>query len=87
MRAKNYGAVMPPPAFDRLRALAIGSQAIGLTLIITLDTVMNNGARPWQGLVLGAMLMSALAIALARLYRNKRQQKLIAERRRDVEDE
>lgn len=33
---------MPPPAFDKLRALAIGSQAIGLILIITLETVMGT---------------------------------------------
>lgn len=79
---------MPPPAFDKLRALAIGSQAIGLTLIITLETVMGNAARPWQGVVLAAMLATAIVIALVRLYRHKRYQKQTAERRQSlVEDD
>ncbi len=78
---------MPPPAFDKLRALAIGSQAIGLMLIITLETVMGNAARPWQGVVLAAMLVTALTIALVRLYRYKRHQKQVAERRRYLEGE
>lgn len=71
---------MPPPAFDKLRALAIGSQAIGLMLIITLETVMGNAARPWQGLVLAAMLVTALTIALVRLYRRNLARKRWAER-------
>lgn len=71
---------MPPPAFDRLRALAIGSQAIGLILIITLETVMGNAARPWQGVVLAAMVAAALAIALVRLYRRNLARKRWAER-------
>ncbi|MFC7368483.1 MULTISPECIES: hypothetical protein [Vreelandella] len=78
---------MPQSAFDMLRALAIGSQALGLTLIITLETVLGDEARPWQGVVLAVMVASALIIALVRLYRNKRLQKHIAERRRAVEDE
>ncbi|MEA2119534.1 hypothetical protein [Halovibrio sp. HP20-50] len=78
---------MPPPAFDKLRALAIGSQAIGLTLIIALETVMGNAARPWQGVVLAAMLATAIGIALVRLYRHKRNQKQIAERRQRLEEE
>lgn len=78
---------MPPPAFDRLRALAIGSQAIGLILIITLETMMGNAARPWQGVVLVGMLAAALSIALLRLYRRKRHQKQLAERRRYLEEE
>ena len=78
---------MLPPAFDKLRALAIGSQAIGLILIITLETVMADGARPWQGAVLVAMLVTALSIALVRLYRHKRLQKQLAIRRRDVEED
>ena len=78
---------MPPHAFDRLRALAIGSQAIGLMLIITLETVMGNAARPWQGWVLAAMLVTALTIALVRLYRHKRLQKQLAERRRFLEED
>lgn len=71
---------MPPPAFDRLRALAIGSQAIGLVLIITLETVMGNAARPWQGVVLAAMLATALTIALVRLYQRNLARKHWAER-------
>lgn len=87
MRADNYGDVMPPPAFDKLRALAIGSQAIGLILIITLETVMGNAARPWQGVVLAAMLVTALTIAVVRLYRRKRLQKQLAERRQYLEED
>ena len=80
MRAENYGDVMPSPAFDKLRALAIGSQAIGLILIITLETVMENAARPWQGVVLAGMLATALSIALVRLYRRNLARKRWAER-------
>ncbi|MFP3342604.1 hypothetical protein R0J87_08830 [Halomonas sp. SIMBA_159] len=71
---------MPQSSFDTLRALAIGSQALGLALIITLETVLGDGARPWQGVVLAAMVAAALAIALVRMYRNKRRQKQQAER-------
>ncbi|MDQ7733218.1 hypothetical protein QT231_10945 [Halomonas sp. SpR1] len=74
---------MPPPAFDKLRALAIGSQAIGLILIITLETVMGDAARPWQGVVLAAMLITALTIALVRLYRRNLARKRWAERLED----
>tara|TARA_R110002020_G_scaffold13368_10_gene48299 strand:- start:33 stop:269 length:237 start_codon:yes stop_codon:yes gene_type:complete len=77
---------MPPPAFDKLRALAIGSQAIGLILIITLETVMGNAARPWQGVVLAAMLVTALTIALVRLYRRNLARKRWAERLDDNDD-
>lgn len=66
---------MHSPGVDVLRALAIGSQALGLALIITLETVMGDAARPWQGMVLGAMVAFALAIALVRLYRRNRQRK------------
>ncbi|WP_404376541.1 hypothetical protein [Vreelandella aquamarina] len=71
---------MPQSSFDTLRALAIGTQALGLTLIITLETVLGDSARPWQGVVLAAMVAAALAIALVRLYRSKRRQKRLAER-------
>ncbi|WP_235040979.1 hypothetical protein [Vreelandella profundi] len=77
---------MPPPAFDRLRALAIGSQAIGLILIITLETVMGDAARPWQGGVLVAMLVTASAIALMRLYRRNQARKRWAQRLKDHDD-
>ncbi|KFC50727.1 hypothetical protein DK37_09265 [Halomonas sp. SUBG004] len=71
---------MPQSSFDTLRALAIGSQALGLALIITLETVLGDGARPWQGAVLAVMVACALVIALVRMYRNKRRQKRLAER-------
>lgn len=71
---------MPQPAFDVLRALAIGSQALGLIAIITLETLLGDAARPWQGLTLGLMLTTALAIALARVYRRNRLRKQRAER-------
>ncbi|MGP9633896.1 hypothetical protein ACT3R7_12620 [Halomonas sp. AOP43-A1-21] len=71
---------MPQPAFDVLRALAIGSQALGLIAIITLETLLGDAARPWQGLALGLMLATALAIALVRVYRRNRLRKQHAER-------
>lgn len=74
---------MSTPAFDKLRALAIGSQAIGLILIITLETVMGDAARPWQGVVLAAMVATALTIALMRLYRRNLARKRWAERVQD----
>ncbi|MBE0403435.1 hypothetical protein ACT3UJ_10450 [Halomonas sp. 86] len=66
---------MSQPAFDVLRALAIGSQALGLIVIITLETLLESAARPWQGLTLGFMLAAALSIALVRVYRRNRQRK------------
>lgn len=77
---------MPQSAFDRLRALAIGSQALGLTLIITLETVMRDAARPWQGVVLALMVAIALTIALVRLYRRNRLRKQQAARLADRDD-
>lgn len=71
---------MPQPTFDPLRALAIGSQAIGLMVIITLDTVLRDAARPWQGVTLAVMLAFALGIALMRLYRRNKARKRLAER-------
>ena len=78
---------MPQPAFDVLRALAIGSQALGLMLIITLETVMGDAARPWQGVVLALMVAAALAIALVRLYRRNRLRKQQALRFADHDDD
>ncbi|XKH60359.1 hypothetical protein LG290_00815 [Halomonas sediminis] len=78
---------MPHKNFDRLRALAIASQALGLTLIITLETVMGDTARPWQGVVLAAMVAAALLIALARLYRRNKQRKRWDQRVSDPDDE
>ncbi|PRY64544.1 hypothetical protein B0H98_105211 [Vreelandella songnenensis] len=74
---------MPQPAFDVLRALAIGSQALGLIVVITLETVLGDAARPWQGVTLGLMLAAALAIALVRVYRRNRLRKQRAARRDD----
>ena len=78
---------MPQPAFDMLRALAIVSQALGLMLIITLETVMGDAARPWQGVVLALMVAAALAIALVRLYRRNRLRKQQAQRFADHDDD
>lgn len=66
---------MAKPAFDILRVLAIASQAIGLIAVITLETVMGDAARPWQGLTLGLMIAAALVLAVARTYRRNRQRK------------
>ncbi|WP_252105838.1 MULTISPECIES: hypothetical protein [unclassified Halomonas] len=76
---------MTSSGIDVLRALAIGSQALGLALIIALETVMGNAARPWQGVVLAIMLVTALLIALARLYRRNRQRKEADARRARLE--
>lgn len=70
-----------------LRALAIASQAIGFLLIITLETLLGDAARPWQGLVLGIMLALALVIALVRQYRRNRARKAAAERTRTEMDD
>lgn len=78
---------MPQSAFDMLRALAIGSQALGLMLVITLETVMGDAARPWQGIVLALMVAAALAIALVRLYRRNRLRKQQAQRLADHDDD
>lgn len=68
---------------DALRALAIASQALGFILIITLETVLGDAARPWQGATLAVMLMAALAIALLRQYRYNRARKAAERVRRD----
>lgn len=57
---------------DGLRRIAIASQAIGFVLIITLETVMGDGARPWQGVTLALMLATAAWLALVRRYRRNR---------------
>ncbi|MDW5376159.1 hypothetical protein R6258_04425 [Halomonas sp. HP20-15] len=71
--------------YDALRALAIASQALGFILIITLETVLGDAARPWQGATLAAMLLAALTIAVLRRYRDNRGRKAAAERARDDE--
>jgi hypothetical protein len=77
---------MAHSSFDTLRALAIASQAFGFVLIITLETLMGDAARPWQGWTLAAMMMAALGIALARLYRRNRARKEIDRRLADNEE-
>lgn len=74
---------MAKSAFDTLRALAIASQALGFILIITLETVMGDAARPWQGLTLAAMVVAALWIALARRYRRNQSRRAAAQLRAD----
>ncbi len=74
-------------SFDTLRALAIGSQALGFILIITLETLMGGeAARPWQGVTLAAMVAFALGIALARLYRRNQARKAMDRRLSDDDD-
>jgi hypothetical protein len=77
---------MARSTFDTLRALAIASQALGFILIITLETLMGDAARPWQGWTLAAMVSAALWIALVRLYRRNRARKAHDRRRADLDD-
>ncbi|MBZ9558910.1 MULTISPECIES: hypothetical protein [Modicisalibacter] len=65
---------------DTLRVLAIASQAVGFILILTLETVLGDAARPWQGVTLALMLAAALIIAVLRQYRRNRARKAAAER-------
>jgi len=78
---------MAQAAFDTLRALAIASQATGFILILALETLMGDAARPWQGWTLAAMLAAALWIALVRLYRRNKARKALARRLDDGEDD
>jgi len=66
---------MVQQSFDMLRALAIGSQAIGLMLIIALETALGDNARLWQGVTLALMVTAALCIALVRVYQRNKQRK------------
>lgn len=67
-------------SIDTLRTLAIASQATGFVLIITLETLLGDAARPWQGLTLGVMVACALVIAVVRRYRRNRARKVAVER-------
>jgi len=78
---------MAQPAFDTLRALAIASQATGFILILALETVMGDAARPWQGWTLAAMVAAALWIALVRLYRHNKTRKARARRLADSDSD
>ncbi|WP_342595647.1 hypothetical protein AAGT95_04110 [Salinicola lusitanus] len=60
---------------DGLRRMAIASQATGFILIITLETVLGDEARPWQGVTLAAMLVAAGWLALVRRYRRNRERR------------
>lgn len=73
-------------SFDPLRALAIASQALGFVLIITLETVLEDAARPWQGATLGVMLLVALGVALMRRYRRNKARKAAVERARKASE-
>ncbi|MCM5705502.1 hypothetical protein [Larsenimonas salina] len=62
--------------FDRLRAVAISSQALGFIMIIAFETWLPPGqVRPAQAMVLALMLFAALGVALARRYRRNRRLK------------
>ncbi|MGM0984895.1 MAG: hypothetical protein ACQEXG_15980 [Pseudomonadota bacterium] len=78
---------MAVSTFDTLRALAITSQALGFILILTLETLMGDAARPWQGWTLAAMVVAALWVALVRLYRRNRARKAMARRLADHDDD
>ncbi|WP_110654092.1 hypothetical protein [Salinicola halimionae] len=60
---------------DNLRRVAIASQAAGFILIITLETVLGDDARPWQGATLAAMLATAAFLALMRRYRRNKKRR------------
>ncbi|RDB42278.1 hypothetical protein DU490_13855 [Halomonas sp. DQ26W] len=77
---------MAKTSFDTLRVLAIASQALGFILIITLETLMGDAARPWQGTTLAVMVLSALFLALARLYRHNKARKDMDRRLADDDD-
>ena len=47
---------------------------------------MRDAARPWQGVVLAVMLVTALALALVRLYRRNQARKRWAQRLDDHDD-
>ncbi len=78
---------MAKSSFDTLRVLAIASQALGFILIITLETLMGDSARPWQGVTLGVMVLCALFLALARLYRRNKARKAMDRRLSDDDDD
>lgn len=71
---------------DTLRALAIASQATGFLLIITLETLLGDAARPWQGVTLGGMLACALVIAVVRRYQRNRARRAAVERAHQHDD-
>ena len=78
---------MAKTSFDTLRVLAIASQALGFILILTLETLMGDAARPWQGVTLVVMVLCALSLALARLYRRNKARKAMDRRLADDDDD
>lgn len=66
---------MAKKTFDSLRALAIASQALGFIVIVTLETLLGDSARPWQALTLAAMVGSALGLAVVSHYRRNKARK------------
>ncbi|RCV87036.1 hypothetical protein [Billgrantia montanilacus] len=78
---------MAKTSFDTLRVLAIASQALGFILIITLETLMGDAARPWQGVTLAVMVLCALFLALARLYRRNKARKTMDRRLAEDDDD
>ncbi|MHB0777317.1 hypothetical protein [Halomonas sp. WWR20] len=72
----------PGRGSDRLRVMAIASQATGFTLIILLETWLGDAARVWQGVTLAVMLIIALWLALVRHYRRNKMRKAAHERAR-----
>lgn len=73
---------------DTLRFWALLTQALGLTLIIFLETWLGRGqAGDWQLWVLAFMLLSALLLAVLRHYRNQRQLKARMQRWQQLQDQ
>ncbi len=71
---------------SRLRFWAIVSQALGLSLIFILESLLGRGqAGKWQLIILLLMLGTALVIALLRTYATKKELRL-AEQRRQILD-
>lgn len=73
---------------DTLKNWAVASQALGLTLIVWLETSLGRGqAGFWQQWVLIVMLLCAGVVAVLRMYRYKRQMKEQERRRSLLADE
>lgn len=72
---------------DRLKIWAVASQAMGLILIVALETWLGRGqAGLWQKWVLIAMLLCAGIVALLRFYRHQQHVKEQARRRQVLQD-
>ncbi|MFK7160194.1 hypothetical protein V6U78_03990 [Marinospirillum sp. MEB164] len=72
---------------DRLKNWAVASQAVGLIVIVALETWLGRGeAGQWQKWVLIAMLACAALVALLRFYRHQQHLKEQARRRQVLEE-